>query len=135
MNMNILVKEMSLFSVNILLNSQQVWIRNQVDHVESKWKSDPIHQIQPNHMGFQPQLTKTSRSSTKALFGKKEFFFTKFLKLVWKCLCNRTFHVFLFFIYVNIQILRLFLPIRDSLKIFKKKKISRFTLKVCTGKN
>jgi hypothetical protein len=36
-----------------LLDSQQVWIRNQVDHVESKWKSDPIHQMYPNHMGFQ----------------------------------------------------------------------------------
>jgi hypothetical protein len=26
-----------------------------VDHVESKWKSDPIHQIQTNHVGFQPK--------------------------------------------------------------------------------
>jgi hypothetical protein len=26
-----------------------------VEHVESKWKSDPIHQIQPNHLGTPPK--------------------------------------------------------------------------------
>jgi hypothetical protein len=47
----------------------------------------------------------------------------KFLKLVCKCLCNRIFHVFLFFIYVKIQNFddSIFLPIiKDSLKTLEK---------------
>jgi hypothetical protein len=75
-----------------LLNSQQVWIRNQVDHAENKWNSELHLPFQPSHMDTRPDV-----STQKVIFFKSRsgnschswslirlFFFIKLLSTILK---------------------------------------------------